>query len=125
MHSGKRFASVTPMSSLPAAAASIKGVSKSLFRLTISSSWPCSMRNSWYVLAQAQYLNNDALYSNLCEAISRSKMQARIAFVFKVGIAQSLTVVSNDALHKREIIEEDSAAQTPGYVNPKTCLAAT
>jgi hypothetical protein len=38
MHSGKRLASVTPISSFPAAAASINGVSKSLFLLTISAS---------------------------------------------------------------------------------------
>jgi hypothetical protein len=46
MHSGKRFASVTPMSSFPAAEASIKGVSESLFLLMPKPSWPCSMRNS-------------------------------------------------------------------------------
>jgi hypothetical protein len=46
IHSGNLFAKSTPISSLPASAASIRGVSQSLFLLTISSSWPASIRNS-------------------------------------------------------------------------------
>jgi hypothetical protein len=62
-----------------------------------------------------------ATYSNLSETIPRSQMQARVTLVFKVGIAQDLWIVSNNALHERDIIEEDGAAQTPGYVNPEHC----
>lgn len=46
IHSPNLFASTTPTSSLPLAAASISGVSRSLFLLTISSSWPISIKNS-------------------------------------------------------------------------------
>jgi hypothetical protein len=46
-------------------------------------------------------------------------MQVCIAFVVVVWIAQVIGVVVDNALHKREVIEEDGAAQTPRYVNPR------
>jgi hypothetical protein len=46
-------------------------------------------------------------------------VQACVAFVFKVWVAQYLRIVPNYALHKGQVIEEDGAAQTPGYVNPE------
>jgi hypothetical protein len=60
-------------------------------------------------------------YGDLSEAISRSQMQARVAFVLKVGVAQLVWVVPNDAPDQRQVVEEDGAAQTPGYVNPDHC----
>jgi hypothetical protein len=87
------------MSSFPAAAASIKGVSQSLFLLTISSSWPCSIRNSCFVVSEQFSYVIATTYGNLREAISRSEMQAGVAFVFEIWVAQLVRVVANDALH--------------------------
>jgi hypothetical protein len=45
-------------------------------------------------------------------------MQARVALVLEIGVAQLVRVVSNDALDQRQVVEEDGTAQTPRYVNP-------
>jgi hypothetical protein len=60
-------------------------------------------------------------YGNLREAMPSGQMQACVAFVFEIRVAHYLRVVLDDALDEREIIEEDGAAQTPGYVNPGSC----
>lgn len=48
----------------------------------------------------------------------RREMQAGIASVIKVWIFEIHGVVAHDALHKIEVVEENSTAQTPRYVNP-------
>jgi hypothetical protein len=47
-------------------------------------------------------------------------MQARVALVLEIGVAQLVRVVPNDALDQRQVVEEDGTAQTPRYVNPDT-----
>jgi hypothetical protein len=60
-------------------------------------------------------------YGDLRKAISCGQMQARVAFVLKVGVAQLVRVVPDDALHQRQVVEQDGTAQTPGYINPDYC----
>lgn len=64
-------------------------------------------------------------YSNLCEAMPGCKVQACVALVIKVYIAQLRGVVSHDALDEGEVIEEDGSTQTPGYVNPARISCAS
>jgi hypothetical protein len=49
----------------------------------------------------------------LCEAIPRGKMQAGIAFVFEIRVAQLVRIVANDALYQRQVVEQDGTPQTP------------
>jgi hypothetical protein len=64
-------------------------------------------------------------YGDLRKAISRSQMQACVAFVLKIGVAQLVRVVADDALHQRQVVEQDGTAQTPGYINPGRCQSVT
>jgi hypothetical protein len=47
-----------------------------------------------------------------------SQVQAGVALVRKVRVAQLVRVVLHNALHERDVIEEDGTPQTPRYVNP-------
>lgn len=57
-------------------------------------------------------------YRNSCKPMLRRKMQARIALVLKVWILDVSAIVAHDALHEVKVVEKDSTAQTPRYVNP-------
>jgi hypothetical protein len=46
------------------------------------------------------------------------EVQACVALVVKVYIAQLRGVVADDALDEGKVVEEDGSTQTPGYVNP-------
>jgi hypothetical protein len=60
----------------------------------------------------------DQELGNLREPMFGSQVQARVAAVVKVGVAQVGGVVADDAFDEREVVEEDGAPETPGYVNP-------
>lgn len=57
-------------------------------------------------------------YGYLCEAILGGKVQIRAALVLVVWIAQVVGVVADDALHEREVVQQDGATQAPRYINP-------
>ena len=52
------------------------------------------------------------------EAMFSREVQRRIGAVVKVRVAQVLVVVADDALDEGEVVEEDGAPESPGYVNP-------
>lgn len=53
------------------------------------------------------------------EAMFRREVQRRVGAVVKVRVAQVLVVVADDALDEGEVVEEDGAPESPGYVNPE------
>lgn len=60
-------------------------------------------------------------YGNLREAMFGRQMQVCVALLVVVGIAQVVGVVANDALHQRQVVEQDGATQAPRYINPELC----
>jgi len=61
----------------------------------------------------------DEELGNGCEAMFRREVQRRVGAVVKVRVAQVLVVVADDALDEGEVVEEDGAPESPGYVNPE------
>jgi hypothetical protein len=49
----------------------------------------------------------------------RCEVQARVALVVVVGVAQVLGVVVDDAPDESEVIEYDGSAQSALYINPE------
>ena len=47
-------------------------------------------------------------------------MQVGVALVLVVWIAQIVWVVADNALHERQVVEQDGATQAPRYINPST-----
>jgi hypothetical protein len=60
----------------------------------------------------------DQELGDLREPMFGSQVQACVASVVKVRVAQVGRVVADDAFDEREVVEENGAAETPGYVNP-------
>lgn len=60
----------------------------------------------------------DEILADGSEAVLCGEMQRCIGAIIKVWVAKVVGVVTNDALHQREVVEEDGAPETPGYVNP-------
>lgn len=53
----------------------------------------------------------------LCGQVQRS-----VGTVVKVWVAQIVEIVADDALDQRQVVEEDGAPETTGYVNPGLVL---
>lgn len=60
-------------------------------------------------------------YSYLRKAMFCSQVQVRAALVLVVWIAQVVGVVADDALHERQVVQQDGATQAPRYINPAHC----
>ena len=57
-------------------------------------------------------------YRNLCESMLRRQMQARVALVFEVWIAQASVIIAHNSLYEREVVQKYGATQPSRYVNP-------
>lgn len=62
-------------------------------------------------------------YHNRGEPSSRRQMQTCITPILEIWVAQVRWVVPENALHQRQVIEENGAAQPPRYVNPVLCIS--
>lgn len=46
------------------------------------------------------------------------QVQVRAALVLVVWVAQVVGIVADDALHERQVVQQDGATQAPRYINP-------